>query len=397
MERQRVWRIVGWLIVVGAAVVAALSVILISGSSGHVARPHATTGGHGLGSARGKPFRYCGHRNAVFTGRRAFIGLTDPRVEAYSSERNCALGLLAAEHIGYFRGAISWPDVQPTPGTYNFAPYDQLVTQLAEHHMRFLPGLLGSPRWASSGPAGGRRFASYPPSNPAELAAFAAVCVRRYGPGGTFWRAHPGLPYYPVTAWQVWNEPNLSGYWLPRPDPAAYVRVLHAVYVAIKRVDPHATVVTAGMPFYTPAKERSFLTQLFHAGMAGSFDALSVHVYSSGQAPARLDLARQLMDRYGAGHAQLWATELAWASGPPGPWVANPRSQASSIRSFFGSWVARNRVRLGLDQIFWYSLQDYVNGPDPRWWGYNLGLLTTSRQPKPALAALSAEAARLDR
>jgi hypothetical protein len=44
----------------------------------------------------------------------------------------------------------------------------------------------------------------------------------------------------------------------------------------------------------------------------------------------------------------------------------------------------------------WYSWQDHVYGPDPSWWGYHLGLFTLGRQPKPALAALSAAASRLN-
>ncbi len=394
-ERQRAWRIVGWLVVAGAALVAALSVILISGSSGPNARQRSAAGGHGLNSRSGQSFHYCAHRAAVFTGHSAFVGLTDPLVETYSSERGCALGLLAADHIGYFRGVISWPQVQPTPGTYNFAPYDQLVTQLAQHHIRFLPGLLGSPRWISTGPAGGKRFASYPPADPTKFASFAASCVRRYGPGGSFWRAHPKLPYYPVLAWQIWNEPNLVQSWRPRTNAAAYVRLLRSAYRAIKAVDPHATVVTAGMPFFTAGRERSFLTQLFRAGMVGSFDALAIHSYSPTQAPQRLELARQIMDRFGAQHAQLWATELAWASGPPDPWAVNPHTQASAISSFF-DWVARSRVRLGLREVMWYSLEDHVYGPDPSWWGYHLGLLTLRRQPKPSLDALGAAAKRFD-
>lgn len=390
--------VLGWGIVVAAAVVAVAVVVLVDRSTGHAAGQPSVARRPAGGESTYRSyssFRYCGHRSAVFTGKRAFVGITDPSVET-SSRRNCALGVLAANHLGYFRGTLAWAGVEPIAGRYNFAFYDSLVAQLARHHMRFMPGLLLTPRWASSAPSGAKDFAAYPPTRPAEFGDFAAVCVRRYGPGGTFWRAHPGLPYYPVTAWQVWNEPDLSTYWRPRPDAAAYVRMLHAVYGAIKRVDPHATVVAAGMPFYSVGNERSFLSALFRAGMAGSFDALSIHAYSPIQAPGRLELARALMNRYGARHAQLWSTELAWASGPPDPWVANPGSQAAAIRSFFGPWLARNRARLGLDQIFWYSLQDRVNGPDPAWWGWNLGLLTTKNRPKPGLAALSAAAQRLD-
>ena len=54
-------------------------------------------------------------------------------------------------------------------------------------------------------------------------AEFASRLVRRYGPDGQFWASNPDLPYHPIRAWQVWNEPNLPVYWPNGPDPAEYV------------------------------------------------------------------------------------------------------------------------------------------------------------------------------
>jgi hypothetical protein len=199
-----------------------------------------------------------------------------------------------------------------------------------------------------------------------------------------------------VRAWQIWNEPDLLQSWEPGPDPGAYVRLLRASYKSIKAVDPKAVVVAAGLAFFSADRERAFLSELFHAGVAGNFDALAIHSYSPIDAPQRLELARRLMDKFGAADAQLWATELAWASGPPDPWAVNPATQASAIRSFFG-WAANNRRRLGLGEIVWFSLRDHVYGPHPTWWGYHLGLLTAAGQPKPGLAALAGAAKTLDR
>ncbi len=35
------------------------------------------------------------------------------------------------------------------------------------------------------------------------------TAVKRYAPKG-------------VKVWGVWNEPNLTNFWSPKPDPAAY-------------------------------------------------------------------------------------------------------------------------------------------------------------------------------
>ena len=379
----------------GGGGVSALIVVLLSGSS-HPSTKTANRHHSGVHTrASGSDVDYCAKRDAKFADKRAFIGITDPYVAANPARWKCTLGFMASDHIGYFRSALAWSQVEPTPGRYDFAVYDRFVGQLAEHHMRLLPGIISAPNWASTKPAVKAWHGFYPPASPGQYAAFVALCVRRYGSGGSFWRAHPKLPYYPVRAWQIWNEPNLLQWWEPGPDPAAYVRLLKASYGAIKRVDPTAMVVTAGMPFFTAAKENAFLDGLFQAGMAGHFDALSIHSYSPLQAPLRLALARSLMNRFGARSAQLWSTELAWASGPPDPWAVNSRTQATALRSFF-AWVARNRTRLGLREVMWYSWQDHVYGPDASWWGYHLGLFTLGGQPKPALAALAAAASRLN-
>jgi hypothetical protein len=57
---------------------------------------------------------------------------------------------------------------------------------------------------------------------------FLETLVRRYGPGGDFWT---DKPYYePITAWQIWNEPNLKAYW-KRPNPKEYAKLLKAAVV----------------------------------------------------------------------------------------------------------------------------------------------------------------------
>ena len=159
------------------------------------------------------------------------MGTLDPFADSDSSQlRNCSLGRMAANHIGYLREQFSWPAIESAPRRYNFATYDGIVADVARHHMRLLPLLVGAPAWLSTRPAHGALPETYPPRHAYQFAAFAAICARRYGPGGTFWRTHPGVPYYPVRAWEIWNEPNLALYWAPKPDPAAYVRCALCIF-----------------------------------------------------------------------------------------------------------------------------------------------------------------------
>ena len=306
---------------------------------------------------------------------------------------------MAAGHIGYFRGVISWAGVETRPRTYYFGPYDQLVAELARHHMKFLPILVQAPVQLTNAPSRHPLPGLYPPRRPSQFAAFVALAVKRYGPAGTFWRANSNVPYYPIRAWQIWNEPNLSSEWEPRPDARAYVRLLRAAHRAIKRVDPHALVVTAGMPFRGVRPEAKFLAQFYRAGAHGTFDALSIHDYAvtPGAALQRLQTARQAMDRFGDRGKSLWLTEWAWAGGPPNPYIVNRAGQRANIAAFL-KLVQSNRARLRLGELMYFGWRDTVSGPGPKsYWTYNLGLLTHALAPKPALATLTSVARGLDR
>src|SRR5215203_4858341 len=64
-----------------------------------------------------------------------------------------------------------------------------------------------TPAWANRG-----RGEWVPPDDPADYAGFVGMLARRYAGR--------------VTAWEIWNEPDLPLFWQPRPDPVAYARLL---------------------------------------------------------------------------------------------------------------------------------------------------------------------------
>jgi hypothetical protein len=350
-------------------------------------------------AAAATPPAYCARRDAMFTDRRAFVGIGDPYVEAGTPEfRDCSFGLMAADHVGVFRGGLSWAQTEYPAGHYAFDAFDGLVGELARHHIRFLPVLLDPPRWRSTQPSSGAPLGMYPPAHPAQFAAWAAVCARRYGPHGAFWRANPALPYYPVRAWQVWNEPNIVSFWAPRPNPRAYVALLRATARAIRSVDRHAEIVTAGMPFLGVADETSFLRRLYRAGARRSFDVLAIHTYARTVTAAvtRLRTARGVMNRFGDRRKQIWDTEWSWAGGPPNPFRVSQRGQRTNIAGFLRA-MRRLRGRLRVGALIYYGWRDTVYGRGPSWWGYHLGLYTQSLRPKLALSIFTRAARGLDR
>ncbi len=349
-------------------------------------------------------FNYCANQNAVFKYRRPFVGISDVSVEVSNANpdgvyRDCSMGQMAASGVGYFREFIDWRWIETQPNVYNFSTLDGFEAAAAKHHMKVLAMVFDAPLWRSTAPAKGAKPGFYPPSNPQDFAYFTSLLVQRYGPNGTFWRQNPQVPYDPTHAWQVWNEPDLAQSWEPRPNLAAYVRLLKATSVAIKRVDPHATVVTAGMPFYFPKDEIRDLSQLYRFGARRYFDALAIHPYADKVQEVAQWLwgARRVMDRFGDRAKPLWVTEVGWSGGDPDLFLTNPRKQRSSVAGLF-RLVQALRGRVGLQVVMWYQWQDRFWAPGPRsWWGFHEGFFTTGLSPKPSFAALRAAAPRLDR
>jgi hypothetical protein len=133
-----------------------------------------------------------------------------------------ALEALARSGIAVARVDARWDSVEPfgTGIVYprRWAPTDRIAATLAGRGVHWLPVLGYATEWSTSVPGTDKAA----PLDTEAFARYAAGIVARYGPDGDFWRMHPELPQLPVSAVEVWNEPNVAAYWRPAPDPAAY-------------------------------------------------------------------------------------------------------------------------------------------------------------------------------
>ncbi|MGH2804718.1 MAG: hypothetical protein ACRDL4_16985, partial [Thermoleophilaceae bacterium] len=120
--------------------------------------------------------------------------------------------------VGVYRTTMLWSVVEPRRGRRDWRYYDDLIYRTSRAGIRLLPALIGSPRFAA-------RIERHPPRGRRAMRrwlGFVRGAVNRYGRRGKIWRRHPELPYRPVRAWQVWNEPNLRAYWRGRPNARQY-------------------------------------------------------------------------------------------------------------------------------------------------------------------------------
>ena len=287
-----------------------------------------------------------------------------------------------------WRAALFWYLIEREQGVRDWSEYDALVAAAARRDTSLLMVIASCPAWACpdlSGPPRGDALTAHHD--------FVRDALSRYGSGGSFWSAHPELPYRPVTDWQVWNEVNATEFWKPGPDAEDYAEFLRAEAAVIRAADPHATVVLSGLTDYGQVGAAEFLDSLYtQPGFTASFDVLAMHAYArdEGAVGGLLDRFRAVSERHGDAARRLWITEIGWATARPGaPTTASPETQAARLRSSFDMLLSC-RERWGLDRAYWFAYKDFaVPEGQPDLPGYHTGLLDVEGRPKPAWGALS--------
>lgn len=295
--------------------------------------------------------------------------------------------------IKLIRQTFDWKQIETSRGTYNWAFYDDYVEALARHGIETLPVLFDPPKFRSGAPKKHPKHGTYFPKKFADLGAFGAQVVRRYGVNGTFWASRPDVPKLPVVAVQVWNEPNLRAYDPNGPSAKKYARLLKASYRRIKAADPSIEVVTAGLPDSKLSRPNVFkyIDQLYRAGASRSFDTLAVNPYATTtrQLVSKLARVRKIMNKHHDRKARIWITEMGWSdAGPRAPFRVGAGGQASRVTTAIPA-LAKNRAKLKLRGFVYYSWRDgRPYAPLFRdFWGLHTGLLTLDGSPKPAYSA----------
>jgi hypothetical protein len=289
--------------------------------------------------------------------------------------------------VGTLRINFVWGAVQPSASSpLNWSYYDAIIGEAAKRGIQVLPTVYSSPLWAA-------KRTNHPPK-PAhldEFRAFVSTAVARYGPGGAFWTTHPEISPQPIVWWQLWNEPNFPNFWYRQPNAKQYVHLLRAFHGAVRAGNPAAKVVLAGL-FPTPRDQVKrgidldpYLTAIYRHRGKPLFDAAAIHPYAGrpSMALALIRDTRTIMNRFRDRRTPIWVTEIGWASGGlRTPLTVGSRRQASYVRRTFGV-LAKNRRRLKIAGVIWYSWRDLPGGI----WFNHTGLFTEGFGAKPAWKA----------
>jgi hypothetical protein len=289
-----------------------------------------------------------------------FVGMNaDPRLTGLR-DVGYEFRLMRRAGVGAVRLPIQWDAVEPTPGARQLAGVDRFVGAAAAAGLRIMAVVGGAPPWARQFPD---RHGS-PPASPASFATVMGMLVRRYGPNGAFWRAHPRLPPHPVHIWQLWNEPNVALFWDGGAssfdeDPAwprAYAALARAAIPAVRAVDPRARIVLAGLANTSWEGLRALLTA--DRSLGHLVNAVAIHPYT-----ARPDgvvtvvrMARQVLDEFGYYDLPIAVSEWGWTSdgGSVSPFGFSQAGQAARAARGLRLLVAARRS-LRLSSTFWFT------------------------------------------
>lgn len=307
------------------------------------------------------------------------------------------LNLMREAGFQWVKQAFAWETIEGAgKGQFDWSIADRVVTHVNDFELKLLARLSIDPELTNF-------WAGAPPQNGDHFADFAFAVASRYN-------CTPQAVGC-IQAYQIWNEPNLGREWgNSRPNPAEYAEFLRKAYAAIKRANPNAIVISAGM---APTGDDSAVAmpddiyydrmyQAMGGNSDGYFDMLGVHG-AGFAAPPELDPAvaasdpryggyrffafrrvediRDIMVRYGDADKRIVLLEFGWtfdAVNPDYRWHGadagiTDRVQADYLQRAYVYAAENWQPWIGLMSLLTMPNLDWIKEGDPRfeeqyWW-----------------------------
>jgi hypothetical protein len=287
--------------------------------------------------------------------------------------------LMLQTTASWVREDFAWGQIEPQPGRFAWEGPDRVVSTLRQRGLNILGIISYSASWATpTRDDDASPISFYPPDN-SKYYWFVRTLVARY-------KDH-------IRHWEIWNEPDNTLFWKPKPDGRLYAELLKTAYKAVKDVDPAIKVLTGGVS----GNAVPFLEEMIAQGAACCFDILALHPYAVPLDPkqgriesrpevhklAELEIPKYkaLLARHGLPNRPIWVTEIGW---PSGNWGLDAQAQADYLAQGLAHIYSTGLV----ERIFWYSFKDDSSNPADAWGLIGWGGGKTDLGPKrPAFAA----------
>ncbi len=308
--------------------------------------------------------------------------------------------------VDSIRVPFFWGTVQPVQGgVFEWASVDSIVAAAAGAGIEVLPYFYGAPTWAvPSDPV----VPSHPPRflpvrtgvQRTGWTRFLREAILRYGPNGSFWAENPGVPKRPIRVWQLWNEQNFK-YFVARPNPAEYGKLVNLSYGAIRGADAGARIVLGGM-FARPIEAlirrgprqayfaTDFLDQMYRRtpGVKGKFHGVALHPYTGTykRLPSYIEDLRHVLDVHRDSGKGMWLTELGWSSQPPSSTNSFAKGRRGQVKQLKGAFrlLEANQRKWKMQRVYWFAVEDQEGSCN---FCGGTGLFTEAFAPKPAWPA----------
>jgi hypothetical protein len=239
---------------------------------------------------------------------------------------------------------VTWGALEPAKGQFNWSPLDFWLQQTEAHHVQFDYVFLNVPAWTSlrtDEPCAGKRVGCAAPPKIGDWDEFVRALVSRY----------KGR----IASYELWNEPNASGYWSGTPTQMA--ELAEHAYGIIKSIDPAAIVTTpAASSTGWPLAHDAWMDQYLDAGGGKYADVVAWHGYSGRndrpalppeELPDQIRALRAVLDKHGMGQKPIWNTEGGWGKNDQLP---DEQAQAS----FLMRWYLLQFTH-GVARAYWYQ------------------------------------------
>ncbi len=287
------------------------------------------------------------------------------------------LDLIAAAGFKFIRMDFHWEAIEARKDEYNWAGYEELLTNLERRGLRAILILdyshhLYEEQVDCPHPITGKPHkTTASPQHPESVAAFArwAAAAAKHFQG-----RH--------VLWEIWNEPN-GHFWSPKPDVRQYTTLALATAKAIREADPQATIIgpaSAAFPW-------EFLEAFLKSAALEYLDAVSVHPYRNPQHPPETAAGdyqrlRTLIDQCAPPSTKARIPILS------GEWGYSTHKKGVSLetQAAFAARQQLSNLLNGVPLSIWYDWKN--DGPDPNENEHNFGTVLPDLAPKPAYVAI---------
>lgn len=288
---------------------------------------------------------------------------------------NFPFDLTRQANVGWTRITLRWRDVNPSQGVWNFSAYDGLINAAQAEGLQILVLLSTAPQWAGGGANG-----NTPPTNMAYWNEFVRRTAQRYNGK--------------VAAYEVWNEPDISGSSSPGVgwdrNLTQYPRYVDYLRGAAKKIRAYSpgTLVVGPVSRSEPNNKtvelfRQIEQTIYTDGPGSSFvDVISFHAGAeNNQSTSKINdwidshLSTLRVQNPSNALKPVWITEYGWKSDKVGE--ASQRDRIMTITedlsgSGIGLWLfpsCSNKRLHKITHAFIYKIQDT---PDERSGVYRL-------------------------